>query len=61
MAYDAREWGYKYYVSDSLQCIPQNKYMAHSLREVLQPAHKVDKRSGDDIAMDVIRKAGLMA
>jgi DNA-binding cell septation regulator SpoVG len=58
MALESSEWEYRYYVADSLQAMPQNKYKVHSLKEILHPKEE-DTRSGDDIAEDVMRKAGL--
>ena len=58
LVYESTEWEYKYYVADSLQCIPQSKYKVHSLREIMTPAN-IDSRSGEEIAIDIINKAGI--
>lgn len=49
---------YRFYITNSLQNIPQNKYCTTSFSEIIKPK-KVDQRSGDEIALDVIKKAGL--
>lgn len=53
-----REEAYRFYVTKSLQLMPQNKYITASYQDVLKPK-KVDNRTGDEIAMDVMAKAGL--
>ena len=53
-----REQTYRNYVTKSLQLIPQNAYITASLDDILHP-ERIDTRSGDEIAADVIRKAGL--
>ena len=53
-----REMTYRSYVTKSLQLIPQNSYITASFDEIMHP-EKIDTRSGDDIAADVIKNAGL--
>lgn len=45
------------YIATSLQMIPQNKCLQKTLVEVL--FDKPDNRTGDEIAMDIIVRAGL--
>lgn len=47
----------KDYIATSLQLIPQQKCLQLSLHDVLFA--KVDTRSGDEIAEDIIMRAGL--
>lgn len=49
---------YRFYVTNSLQNIPQSKYCTASFSEILKPKPK-DTRTGDEIALDVMQKAGL--
>lgn len=49
---------YRLYVANSLYYTPQNKMMAKSLQDIWYPVAK-DTRTGDEIAFDVITKAGL--
>lgn len=56
-----REMAYRIFVTDALyedaehmRIIPQERYV-----EKIQP-HKIEKRSGEEIAQEVIAKAGLV-
>ena len=49
---------YRFYIADSLQLSVQHKYLTKTLRERLY-AKPADNRTGDEIAMDIIKKAGL--
>lgn len=49
---------YRFYIADSLQLSAQNKYIVKSLRDILY-GEPVDNRTGDEIVMDIIKKAGL--
>lgn len=49
---------YRFYIANALQNIPQNKWYAKSLYDIMYPKPE-DNKSGDEIAMDVIKKAGL--
>lgn len=53
-----REEAYRIYVTHSLQLIPQNKFININYMDSLKP-QKVDNRSGDEIALDVISRAGI--
>lgn len=53
-----RDMTYRFYIADSLQNIPQNKYIGKRLYDIIYPT-PVDTRSGDEIAADVINKLGL--
>lgn len=53
-----REEAYRFYVTKSLQLMPQNKYITASYQDVLTPK-KIDTRSGDEIAIDIMKRAGL--
>lgn len=51
---------YKTYVADSLQGIPQHKYISRRYIDMINLDNKpVDDRTGDEIAEDIISKAGL--
>lgn len=56
-----RDMTYRFYVSNSLQNIPQNKYTMTTLYDLLynQNEENEDNRTGDEIAFDIIAKAGL--
>lgn len=49
---------YHDYVTTSLQLAPQNAYLSKKWREVINP-DLVDNRTGDEIAQDIIKQAGL--
>ena len=51
-------WAYRYYVTDSLQNIPRNKYTTKRFYDIIHPK-PIDNKSGDEIAAEVIRAAGL--
>lgn len=53
-----RDEAYRFYITRSLQLVPQNKYLKDSYFDVLTPK-KVDTRSGDDIVRDVMARAEL--
>ena len=53
-----RETLYRLYVSNSLYYAPQNKMMAKTLQDIWYPAQE-DTRTGDEIALEVIKNAGL--
>ena len=55
----SREETYRIYVSRSLQLAPQNKYMQKDYVELLKSSERRDNRSGDEIASDIITRAGL--
>ena len=57
---EGRIWTYRFYVADSLQNIPQNKHIQTSLYEFIYKPEPIDERTGDEIAADVISRAGLV-
>ena len=50
---------YRFYVTTCLQNIPQQKYTTVSFYDMLYPKPE-DNRSAQEIASDVIAKAGLI-
>ena len=56
---DYREMTYRIYVTDSLQYIPQGKYTTVRFYDMIYPKPE-DNRSAEEIAADVIAKAGLI-
>lgn len=54
---DAECYSLRVYVTDSLQAAGQGKYLTQRWCELL--TQKVDNRSGDEIAADIILRAGL--
>jgi len=55
---DDRELTYRIFITRSLQLIPQNKYLKKDFYEYLNPVVE-DNRSGDEIALDIMHRAGL--
>lgn len=55
---EQREMAYRLYVTDSLQNIPQQKFMTKRFADVIINKPE-DTRTGDEIAAEVIAKAGL--
>lgn len=55
---DQRELAYRIFVTDCLQLAPQGKYRTDRFADFIFNK-KVDERSGDEIAADVIKRAGL--
>lgn len=55
---ESREEAYRIYVTRSLQLAPQHKYMQKSYGDLLEQK-KVDTRTGDEIAEDIMKRAGL--
>ena len=53
-----RDEAYRLYVTRSLQLAPQGKNIVPTYMEVLEPK-KVDVRSGDEIVVDIMSRAGL--
>lgn len=53
-----REEAYRIYVARSLQLAPQSKCLKMSYADIISPQN-VDERSGDEIVMDIMLKAGL--
>ena len=50
---------YRFYVAECLRSIPQNKYLNKPLYDIIYRKEE-DTRTGDEIALDVIERAGLM-
>ena len=50
---------YRIYVARSLQLIPQNQYMTKTYYDIIKQPQKQDLRTGDEIAADVMKNAGL--
>ena len=53
-----RDKAYRIFVTKSLQLIPQSKFITKDFNAFLKP-QKIDMRSGDDIALDIMKRAGL--
>lgn len=53
-----REETYRFYVTKSLQLAPQGQYLTASYTDCLTPEKK-DNRSGDEIVIDIMSRAGL--
>ena len=55
-----RDLTYRIYISDSLQNIPQNKFLTTRYYDLIyNTPQKTDNRTGDEIAADVINRLGL--
>lgn len=55
-----REEAYRIYISKCLQLVPQQKYMSKSYTDMITSIYEVpDTRSGDDIVIDIMKRAGL--
>lgn len=48
---------YRIFVTESLRLAPQNRFINQSYYDIINK--KIDNRSGDEIAMDVIERLGL--
>ena len=55
---DIREWTYRYYVANSLQLAPENKYIQKPLYEFIHPQPE-DSRTGAEIVQEIMERAGL--
>ena len=53
-----RDEAYRIFVTKSLQLIPQSMYLTTDFKDVLKP-QEADNRTGDEIAADVMKAAGL--
>ena len=49
---------FRVYVCESLHLAPQDKYLTAKYAEIITPK-KAESRSPDELAADIIRKAGL--
>lgn len=58
----SREMTYRFYIANSLQNIPQGKYTTKTLYDLLYDSAEVeeDNRTGDEIAIDIMTRAGLV-
>lgn len=54
---ERRDEAYRIFVTKSLQLIPQNKYIERSYEDIVDG--KIDNRSGEEIAEDIIKRGGL--
>lgn len=55
-----REEAYRFYLGKSLQLIPQNKWLKNDYFYFVNPEKKPrESRSGDQIAADIMKRAGL--
>lgn len=52
-----REEAYRIYVTRSLQLAPQDGYIEESYYDIMH--NKIDTRNGDEIAIDIMTRAGL--
>lgn len=52
-----REEAYRIYVTRSLQLIPQSGYIPETYYDITH--NKIDNRTGDDIVLDIMQRAGL--
>lgn len=50
-----REETYRFFVTESLRMLPQNKYIGKSYIELLKPV-KVETRTGEQVADEVAKK-----
>lgn len=53
------DMAYRFYISDELYYSGRNKTHTNTFRELMNPK-LMDNRSGDEIAEDVIKRAGLV-
>lgn len=49
---------YRFFVTEQLRMIPQNKYIQKSILEILEPEEQ-DNRTAEQIIDDVLEHAGL--
>lgn len=54
-----REEAYRIYVTKSLQLNPQGNYLTSSFYDIIHGETEIDDRDGDEIAADIITRAGL--
>lgn len=55
---EQRDEAYRIFVCDSLQLMPQNKYLAKRYSDLIKK-DKEPQKSGDEIALDIMSRAGL--
>ena len=56
---DIRERNFRYYVANSIQGIPENKYIPATLYEIDHPQPE-DNRDAGEIILDVMKRGGLV-
>lgn len=58
----SREMTYRFYIANSLQNIPQGKCCTITLYDLMYGSAEVeeDDRTGDEIAIDIMQRAGLV-
>lgn len=54
-----REEAYRIFVTRSLQLAPQMKFLTKNYYEIINPEPEQEEKTGDEIAADVIARAGL--
>ena len=54
----SRDEAYRFYVTRSLQIAPRGESLVKTYHEMLKP-QPVDNRSGDEIVIDIMKRAGL--
>lgn len=54
-----REEAYRIYITRSLQLAPQMKYIPKPFYEIISPTPAEEEKSGDEIAADIMKRAGL--
>lgn len=54
-----RDIAYRIFVTESLKLIPQKKYLTVSYENTIRKRIKETNKSGDEIAIEVMRKNGL--
>lgn len=55
---EQRDEAYRIFVCDSLQLMPQNKYLAKRYSDLIKK-DKEPQKSGDEIVLDIMSRAGL--
>lgn len=58
IAEDEERMTYRAYVTETLRLRGENKYISRSWLDIIDPK-PVDNRSGDEIALSVVKNAGL--
>lgn len=57
---ETREMAYRIYVTKSLQLAPQGKALTINYTDILKPAPEEEQKTGEEIAIDIIKRAGLI-
>lgn len=55
---EQRDEAYRIFVCDSLQLMPQNKYISKRYSDLINK-DKEPQKSGDEIVLDIMSRAGL--